>query len=40
MRRGQAGFPEGREFDLAAAAGRAADRGKPHDIDLKKIGRI
>ncbi|MDR1374911.1 MAG: nitroreductase family protein [Treponema sp.] len=34
------GFPAGYDFGLAVAAGYAADTGKPHDIDLKKISRI
>jgi nitroreductase len=34
------GFPEGYEYGLAVAVGYAADQGKPHDIDLKKISYI
>jgi nitroreductase len=38
--KGKLGFPEGCEFGLAVAVGYAADTGKPHDIDLKKISYI
>ncbi|MDR2629540.1 MAG: nitroreductase family protein [Spirochaetaceae bacterium] len=38
--KGKLGFPDGCEFGLAVAAGYAADTGKPHDIDLKKISFI
>jgi nitroreductase len=38
--KGKLGFPDGYEFGLAVAAGYAADTGKPHDIDLKKISYI
>ncbi|MDR2376752.1 MAG: nitroreductase family protein [Treponema sp.] len=34
------GFPDGYEFGLAVAAGYAADTGKAHSIDLKKISYI
>jgi nitroreductase len=34
------GFAEGYEFGLAVAVGHAADTGKPHDIDVKKISYI
>jgi nitroreductase len=34
------GFPEGYEYGLAVAVGYAADTGKPHDIDPKKISYI
>ncbi|MDR0449678.1 MAG: nitroreductase family protein [Treponema sp.] len=38
--KGKLGFPEGCEFGLAVAVGYAADTGKPHSIDLKKIRYI
>jgi nitroreductase len=38
--KGKLGFREGYEFGLAVAVGYAADTGKPHDIDLKKISYI
>ncbi|MDR1970464.1 MAG: nitroreductase family protein [Treponema sp.] len=38
--KGKLGFPEGFEFGLAVAVGRAADTGKPHDIDPQKISYI
>ena len=34
------GFPEGCEFGLAVAVGYAADTGKPHEIDMKKISYL
>ena len=38
--KGKLAFPEDYEFGLAVAVGYAADTGKPHDIDLKKISYI
>jgi nitroreductase len=38
--KGKLAFPGGYEFGLAVAAGYAADTGKPHDMDLKKISYI
>ncbi|MDR0399584.1 MAG: nitroreductase family protein [Treponema sp.] len=38
--KGTLGFPPGYEFGLAVAVGRAADTGKPHDIDMGKISCI
>jgi nitroreductase len=38
--KGKLAFPGGYEFGLAVAAGYAADTGKPHDIDVKKISYI
>jgi hypothetical protein len=38
--KGKLGFPEGYEYGLAVAVGYAADTGKPHDIDLKKISYV
>jgi nitroreductase len=38
--KGKLGFGEAYEFGLAVAVGYAADTGKPHDIDLKKISYV
>jgi nitroreductase len=38
--KGKLGFPEGYEYGLAVAVGYAADEGKPHEIDLRKLSFI
>ncbi|MDR3247747.1 MAG: nitroreductase family protein [Treponema sp.] len=38
--KGKLGIPDGYEYGLAVAVGYAADTGKPHDIDEKKISYV